>query len=67
MQTSFDGLEWETIDNNHQRAKVIGGWIVKSIVDVIHNVPDRGMIDGRDWREAMCFVPDQMHYWKVKK
>ena len=58
-------LEWEQIDDYHQRAKVFGGWLVKAYEDVLHNFEDRGMTNGWDWRVAMCFVPDSKHEWTM--
>jgi hypothetical protein len=53
-------LEWETIDDNLQRAKVYGGWLVKTHEPVYHiNGEISG--DGWDWRVSMCFVPDPNH------
>lgn len=59
-------FEWEEIDNFHSRAKVFGGWIVKSMEDVMHNTDD-GMNFGWDWRVAMAFVPDAKHEWEIDK
>ena len=60
-------FEWEIIDPYHQRAKILGGWLVKAYEDVIHNQEQygQGMSGGWDWRIAMCFVPDEGHYWKI--
>lgn len=58
-------FKFEQIDNNHQRAKVIGGWLVKAYESVTHQTEDRGMLDGWDYRVAMTFVPDEGHYWKI--
>lgn len=59
-------MNWEQIDNYTQRAKVFGGWIVKSLVDVVHNLPDRGMQGGYDCRESICFVPDKNYEWVLE-
>jgi hypothetical protein len=57
-------LIWEQIDDYHQRAKVFGGWLVKSYDDIYE---DRGYGQGYErgyqWRTAMCFVPDPRHVW----
>ena len=58
-------MEWEDIDNNHARAKVFGGWIVRTFESVMHNLKDQGMVDGWDWRVAMVFVPDAHHEWTI--
>ena len=57
-------LQWEQIDNYHQRAKIFGGWLVKAFADVSHQTIDRGMCQDFDWRIAICFVPDPKHEWK---
>jgi len=58
-------FEFEEIDDNHSRAKVFGGWIVKTFEDVFHvNETDSG--SGWDWRVAIAFVPDPGHEWNLK-
>jgi hypothetical protein len=58
-------LIWEQIDDNHSRAMVFGGWLVKAFECVVHYQGQygRGMVDGWDFRVAMCFVPDPNHEW----
>ena len=58
-------MEWEEIDENHHRAKVHGGWLVKTYESVFHQSDINGMQDGWDWRVAMAFVPDPNHEWKI--
>jgi hypothetical protein len=58
------GLNWEDIDNYHRRAKVFGGWLVKTFEDV-HRT-DKFEPTGYDWRVAMAFVPDPNHEWELK-
>ena len=58
-------LEFEVIDDHHQRAKVIGGWLVKAYEDVTHVLPGQGLQSGWDWRVAMAFVPDPNHEWTI--
>jgi hypothetical protein len=60
-------FEVEQIDDNHQRAKVPGGWIVKAYEDVIHITPEHDDYtrQGWDFRVAMCFVPDPKHEWVI--
>lgn len=55
-------LEWEQIDDEAQRAKVYGGWLVR-IDTSVHHMTDHQQGDGWDWRPAMCFVPDPKHEW----
>lgn len=59
----MNALEWERIDNNTQRAKVIGGWLVKTHESVYH-LTDTNSGDGWDWRVSMCFVPDEGYKWE---
>jgi hypothetical protein len=49
-------LKWERIDNYTDRAKVFGGWLVRSYSEraTFQPVPI-----------AMCFVPDEHHVWGV--
>ena len=42
---------WEEVDHYTRRAKVHGGWVVKSI-------SGSGL--------ALCFIPDPNHEWVVK-
>lgn len=60
-------LEWEQIDDHHQRAKIYGGWLVKTFENVSHITDVNGHMDGYDWRVSMCFVPDQDHKWENKE
>lgn len=59
-------MEWEQIDEWHERAKVFGGWIVKTNSSVFHL--DNGVSqggEGWDWRISTCFVPDVKHEWQL--
>jgi len=56
-------LEWEQIDNYHQRAPIFGGWLVKTYEDVSHLGLGYATTIGWDWRISMCFVPDPNHEW----
>lgn len=59
---------FENIDNEHERAKVLGGWLVKANTSVYHlynGVSEGG--EGWDWRVAMTFVPDPDHEWSLCK
>lgn len=58
-------MNWEQIDNWHQRAKVHGGWLVKAFENVSHLDDQRGICDGYDYRVAMAFVPDPLHVWEL--
>lgn len=58
-------LEWEKIDGEHERAKVIGGWLVKVSTEVCSPIQDyKGRPQfGYEWRVSMCFVPDEGYNW----
>ena len=60
-------LNWEDVEDNFasvQRAKVFGGWIVKSIQDVLVSLhEEQPATHGYEWRESMVFVPDTNHEW----
>jgi len=59
-------VEFEDIDDMHQRAKVINGWIVKTFQDVYHYREHLGDVTcGHDFRVAMVFVPDPNHEWEI--
>lgn len=65
------GIVWESIFTTHaeylSRAKVHGGWLVKSVSDVRTLVPDGyggyTTTDGYEWRTALTFIPDPDHEW----
>lgn len=60
-------MEWEQIDDQHQRAPVFGGWLVKSYEGVYHTENGfSGGGEGWDWRVAMAFVPDSEHSWVIE-
>ena len=61
----MNALEWEDIDSNHKRAKVIGGWLVKTYEEVCSQIhgPDTRCEFGFEWRISMCFVPDEGYNW----
>ncbi|MCP3681824.1 MAG: hypothetical protein GY861_03965 [bacterium] len=61
-------MQWEEIETNLERAKVPGGWLVRTYTDVFHL--DNGMSsggEGWDWRVAMTFVPDANHEWVISE
>ncbi len=60
-------FEFEKIGDQHERAKVHGGWLVKAFSDVYQNSPINGNGTGWDWRIAMTFVPDPHHEWVIDK
>ena len=61
-------MKFESIADNHERAKVPGGWIVKAYSSVYHQANSIcGGGEGWDWRIAMCFVPDPKHEWVIEK
>lgn len=50
-------FEWETLDAQCQRVKVIGGWVLRS-----HDVDD---CNSEYTVESMVFIPDPEHRWKI--
>ena len=58
--------EWETIDGYNFRMKVPGGWVLKVLEDVAHEI-EMGRLPGWDWRVAICFIPDPDHKWVIDK
>ena len=62
-------FEFEDIDGEHSRAKVFGGWIVRSVEAVFHlreTETESEFVSGWDWRVAIAFVPDPGHEWNLK-
>jgi len=55
-------IEWEQIDDWHERAKVFGGWIFKTC-DVYS---DKDSLSGLAQRHSTCFVPDVNHEWNIE-
>ena len=60
-------MEWEQIDDYHQRARVFGGWLVKAYEPVFHTVGFNDTHTNLDLRVAMAFVPDTNHEWNLLK
>lgn len=62
-------LKWEQIEDSHGkgvswRARVFGGWLVKTTDDVhIKMHEDMTHQTGYEWRTSMCFVPDPNYLW----
>jgi hypothetical protein len=50
-------MNWEAIDNYTSRAKVKGGWLVKSY-DFLGSDTEQPVV-------SMAFVPDPMHGWTL--
>lgn len=52
--------EWEKLDESTYRAKVIGGWLVKT-----HNSAE----GKHNWAisETVTFIPDRDHEWTISK
>jgi hypothetical protein len=55
MRTTF-AWEWEELDGSTIRIRVIGGWLVRHVVE-----------SGRGIAESMVFIADKDHEWKIKK
>lgn len=61
-------MNWEQIDNLHQRAEVYGGWLVKAYEEVSTFSDDGRLLhQGYDFRIAITFVPDPQHVWEITK
>ena len=62
-------MNWEEIDEEHFRAAVPGGWLVKTYTEVCHDQSHHGhgMQGGWDWRVAMAFVPDPGYEWVINQ
>lgn len=60
-------FEYERFDDWTERAKVFGGWLVKTTESVYHTNIDGagGSGDSWDWRVATAFVPDPEWKWKI--
>ncbi len=65
-------LDWESIDNLHERAKVFGGWLVKAYVCIEHA---NYVIPYDSWQReqsqelqvTMTFVPDANYEWGIER
>ncbi len=61
-------MHFEFIDDEHSRAKVPGGWIIKSYTDVLVRLhSDQTPVAGYEWRTSICFMPDADHVWQIDK
>lgn len=69
-------LNWEALEHDRPdfwmiRAKVFGGWLVISECDALTQKSDGwGGYDaqsGHQFRQAMTFVPDPNHEWKLEQ
>lgn len=62
-------LTFQAVPNNEclliQRAKVPGGWLVREVMDVLHDDPNRGNLQsGWEWRSSLTFIPDPEYLWE---
>ena len=60
-------LDWEGINDQHKRAKVVGGWLVKAYENRHISMHEEGMRPepGYEWQVSMCFVPDASYSWNT--
>lgn len=58
-------LEWEGVNVDTSRLKVFGGWVLRVVDDVAHNIPEPGRQIGWNWRSHICFIPDPKHEWRL--
>ncbi len=58
-------MDWEMINLLNYRARVFGGWVLKTYEPVVHDRGEQrqGMIDGWNRRVSTCFIPDPKHEW----
>lgn len=59
-------LKWEYIDENLNRLKVPGGWLVKCSSDVYTHRYEGCPELGFEWRESIAFVPDPNYEWVIE-
>lgn len=65
QKTKIPELKWEALDCFTERARVIGGWLVKISEPVVHIETQFAYIDeGHDSRFSICFVPDPNYMWE---
>lgn len=51
-------IEWEKIDEEIHRAKILGGWLVTH--KNAFSIPDSSSLN---FSYSICFVPDPNHEW----
>lgn len=60
----FEWKEIKTLDNDFtQRAKVIGGWIIRASTILAGSGFDAGDVPAIS--ESMVFIPDPEHKWEI--
>lgn len=59
-------FKFEKIDDHHKRAKVFGGWILKTYEEKSHSTPVNGIVNGYDYQITTTFIPDPNHEWLIK-
>lgn len=52
-------FEWEQVDHNAYRAKVIGGWLLENLYCAEPYLAP--------FSASMAFIPDQNHEWEIDK
>lgn len=57
-------FEWEELDKNTKRAKVIGGWILHHDK---HALAAKGKESHILCSESMVFIPDPGFQWRIEK
>lgn len=63
-------LIWEEIKSSmgfFYRAKVVGGWLVKEVFDVITNPTENLQSYGFEYRGSLTFIPDPNYSWEGVK
>lgn len=63
---------WEEVKQEQAgylwRMKVPGGWLVKSVEDVMTTITNVDYVYSEsnvEWRSSICFVPDANNEWKI--
>lgn len=59
-------MEWRKVNSDPYiyKTRVPWGWLVLATDDVLHNLPDRNLERGYEWRNHITFVFDPFHRWK---
>jgi len=71
----MSNIEWQEVPQPHlaklYRAKVFGGWLVKTVDEVLTpTFLQQGRFERSpemEWRTSITFVPDPKHEWDLDK
>lgn len=64
-------FQWERLDQNTQRVKVLGGWLVKTETTLyncmtINTSPCASYLNFHIPTLSVVFIPDEFHKWDVR-